>query len=85
MGYERTPRNVGASDTINLKFTGLTQNLGQLDTALIGIFSQTAGLACEFWVNPVDFTLLCKITISVLSARIFSTRCIQHRSHSIDA
>jgi hypothetical protein len=25
--------------------------------ALIGIFSQTAGSTCEFWVNPVDFTL----------------------------
>ena len=24
--------------------------------ALIGIFSQTAGSTCEFWVNPVNFT-----------------------------
>jgi hypothetical protein len=24
---------------------------------LIGIFSQNAGSTCEFWVNPVDFTL----------------------------
>ena len=24
--------------------------------ALIGIFSQTAGSTCKFWVNPVDFT-----------------------------
>jgi hypothetical protein len=25
--------------------------------AIIGIFSQTAGSTCEFWVNPVNFTL----------------------------
>ena len=24
--------------------------------ALIGIFTQTAGSTCEFWVNPVNFT-----------------------------
>ena len=40
--------------TCNLQ--GLTQNLGQLK-ARIGIFSQTAGSTCEFWANPVDFTL----------------------------
>jgi hypothetical protein len=41
---------------LNLKFTGLTQNLGQLQQSLIGIFSQTAGSTCEFWVNPVNYT-----------------------------
>ena len=71
MGYERTPRNVGASDTINLKFTGLTQNLGQLDTALIGIFSQTAGSACEFWVNPVNFTLRLALDAAVALATVY--------------
>jgi hypothetical protein len=25
-------------------------------TALVGIFSQTAGSTCKFWVNPVNFT-----------------------------
>jgi hypothetical protein len=24
--------------------------------AFIGIFSQTSGSTCEFWVNPVNFT-----------------------------
>jgi hypothetical protein len=46
----------------NLKFTGLTQNLGQLYEALIGIFTQTAGSTCAFWVSPVNF-------ISVRSSR----------------
>jgi hypothetical protein len=41
----------------NLKSIGLTQNLGFSSKALIGIFSQTAGSACELWVNPVDFTV----------------------------
>ena len=42
----------------NLKSIGLTQNLGFNSKALIGIFSQTAGSACEFWVNHVDFTVV---------------------------
>jgi hypothetical protein len=25
----------------------------------MGIFSQTAGSTCEFWVNPVNFTFRC--------------------------
>jgi hypothetical protein len=47
----RPPRRRGR----NLKFTGLTQNLGQLFKALIGIVSRIAGSNCEFWVNPVNF------------------------------
>jgi hypothetical protein len=39
-----------------LKFTGLTQNRWVNSKALVGIFSQTSGSTCEFWVNPVDFT-----------------------------
>ena len=44
----------------DLKSAGLTQNLRQLSIrlfALIGTFSQTSGSACEFRVNPVNFTL----------------------------
>ena len=44
-------------DLMNLKFTGLTQNLGQRYGSLIGISIQNAGPTCEFWVNPVNFTL----------------------------
>jgi hypothetical protein len=29
---------------------------GSTRRLFIGIFSQTAGLICEFWVNPVNFT-----------------------------
>jgi hypothetical protein len=32
-----------------------------LTKALIGIFSQTAGSTCEFWVCPVDFTVVIQI------------------------
>jgi hypothetical protein len=41
---------------MNLKFTGLTQ-IWVNSKALMGISSQTAGSTCEFWVNPVNFTL----------------------------
>jgi hypothetical protein len=36
----------------SLKFTGLTR----ISKDLIGIFSQTSGPTCEFWVSPVNFT-----------------------------
>jgi hypothetical protein len=42
--------------TANLEFTGLTQ-IWVNSKALIGMFSQTDGSTCEFWVNPVNFTL----------------------------
>jgi hypothetical protein len=32
----------------------------QLFKALIGIFSQTARSTCDFWVNPVNSTLVCR-------------------------
>jgi hypothetical protein len=50
------PLAEGTCFSQNLKFTGLSQNLGQL-YARIGILSQTAGPACEFWINPVNFTV----------------------------
>jgi hypothetical protein len=28
---------------------------------LIGIFSQTAGSTCKFWVNPVNFTFCLQV------------------------
>ena len=40
-----------------VKFTGLTQTLGQLQLSLIGILSQTAGSTGKLWVNPVNFRL----------------------------
>ena len=43
----------------NLNFTGLTQNLVN-SKALKGIFSQTAGSTCEFWVNLVSFLPYCR-------------------------
>jgi hypothetical protein len=43
--------------TDKVKFTGLTQTLGQLQQPLIGILSQTAGSTDKFWVNPVNFRL----------------------------
>ena len=39
-----------------MKLTGLTQNLGQLSKARIGIFSQPAGSTREFWAGPANFT-----------------------------
>jgi hypothetical protein len=41
--------------SLKLTFTGSTQNLGQLlnSKVLMGIFSQTTGSTCEFWVQPV--------------------------------
>ena len=30
---------------------------GSTQEALIGIFSQTVGSTCKFWVEPVNFTL----------------------------
>jgi hypothetical protein len=45
--------------TLNLKFTGLAQNLRQLFVSYIVIFSQTAGSTCEFWLNPVQFSCRC--------------------------
>jgi hypothetical protein len=35
---------------------------GSTLTLFIGIFSQTAGSTCEFWVNPVNFTLAAAAT-----------------------
>ena len=41
----------------NLKFTGYGWSRIWVNSkAPIGIFSQTAGSTCEFWVNPVNFT-----------------------------
>ena len=42
---------------MKVKFTGLTQTLGQLSQSLIGILSQTAGSNGKLWVNPVNFRL----------------------------
>ena len=47
---------IGDSHTkYKVKFTGLTQTLGQLQQPLIGILSQTAGSTGKFWVSPVNF------------------------------
>jgi hypothetical protein len=45
----------GARRGRKVKFTGLTQTLGQLQQSLIGILSQTAELTLRLWVNPVNF------------------------------
>ena len=44
----RQPGWRGRRSARSLKSTGLTQNLGRLFKALIGIFSQTAGSTCKF-------------------------------------
>jgi hypothetical protein len=45
--------------TWEVKFTELTQTLGQLQQSLnlIGILGQTAGSTGKLWVNPVNFRL----------------------------
>jgi hypothetical protein len=41
---------------------------GSTQEVLIGISSQTAGSTCEFWVNPVNFTLGARLDTEAQSA-----------------
>jgi hypothetical protein len=66
-----------------VKFTGLTQTLGQLQQPLIGILSQTAGSAGKLWVNPVNFRFQARgkmATAGSRSARPLKTQPRPRRS-----